>query len=558
MTLSLAELIGRRQTPVTEAEAARFRATGYWGGRTIRSVLADIAAAHPDRDALIGYRSDGTTERFSYREFDQAASRAAAALAHLGVRPGDAVAVMLPNWIEYGALIFGINELGAIYTGIPVSYGERQAAAILSISKAKVLVIPRRWRSGEHLALARRLRAALPSLEHVVVIGEDSDEPGGSLGAGECRWSSLRDAPARDFGPGDPTAICYLGFTSGTTGEPKGAMHTHETLLYSAFQLAEHIGPATFGDPMIHLVASPTGHHTGFIWGVVFTVCIGGTGVHIDRWDPAWGVDVIRREKVTTFFGAPTFLQDMMRTDLAGDPECPLRCLVIAGSSVPRNLPAQAAQALGAYIAPAWGMTECSIIISCTPAAPGAIIRTDGSVFAGSEVRVADEAGADVLAGATGELLVRGPSLFLGYFERPDATRDAFASGGWFRTGDTASIDSRGWVSLRGRVKDIIIRGGENIPVTDVETVLFDHPGIVNAAVVGVPDERLGERACAVVVTVPGVTLTLDQICEFLIQRGLSKHYLPERLIVLDELPMTQSGKIQKFRLRELVSPAGP
>jgi cyclohexanecarboxylate-CoA ligase len=552
MTLSLAELMGSREAPITEAEVARFRAAGYWGGRTIRSVLADAAAAHPDREALVGYRSDGTTQRLSYREFDQAASRAAAALAHVGVRAGDAVAVMMPNWIEYGALIFGINELGAIYTGIPVSYGELQAAAILSASKAKMLVIPRRWRSGEHLELARQLRALLPSLERVVVVAEDGD----GLGAGESLWSSLADAPARDFGTGEPTAICYLGFTSGTTGAPKGAMHTHETLLYSAFQLAEHIGTATFGDPMIHLVASPTGHHTGFIWGVVFTVCVGGTGVHIDRWDPVWGVDIIRREKVTTFFGAPTFLQDMMRTDLAGDPECPLRCVVIAGSPVPRNLPAQASQALGAYIAPAWGMTECSIVISCTPSAPDAIVRTDGSVLEGSNVKVADSADAEVLTGATGELLIRGPALFLGYFERPDATREAFGADGWFRTGDTASIDERGWVSLRGRVKDIIIRGGENIPVTEVETVLFDHPGIVNAAVVGVPDERLGERACAVVVTAPGVTLTLKQICEFLISQGLSKHYLPEELIVLDELPMTQSGKIQKFRLRELASAA--
>jgi cyclohexanecarboxylate-CoA ligase len=230
---------------------------------------------------------------------------------------------------------------------------------------------------------------------------------------------------------------------------------------------------------------------------------------------------------------------------------------VIAGSSVPRSLPAQAAKALGAYIAPAWGMTECSIIISCTPAAPDEITATDGSVFKGAEVKVVDAAGADALTGAIGELLVRGPALFLGYFERPDATKDAFADGGWFHTGDTASIDERGWVSLRGRVKDIIIRGGENIPVTEIETVLFDHPGIVNAAVVGVPDERLGERTCAVVVTAPGVTLTLDQVCEFLVSRGLSKHYLPERLIVRDELPMTQSGKIQKFRLRELVSSAG-
>ena len=550
MSLSLSELIGRRDAPLAESDVARFRAAGYWQGRTIRSVLREVAAAHPDRDALVGYRSDGMSPRLSYREFDLAATHAASALAHLGIGPGDVVAVMLPNWIEYATLIFGISELGAIYVGIPVSYGERQAAAILRRSKARVLVIPRRWRSGEHLELVRRLRPTLPALDDVIVLDEDAS----GLGDGERLWSSLADVPYRGFEPRDPGAICHLGFTSGTTGEPKGAMHTHETLLYSAYQLAGHVGKSTFGDPMVHLVASPTGHHTGFIWGVLFTTCIAGTGVHVDRWDPAWGVDIIRKEKVTAFFGAPTFLQDMMRTDLAGDPECPLRCVVVAGSSVPRNLPARASRAFGAYVAPAWGMTECSIIISCTPAAPDAILRTDGSVFEGSEVKITDGEGADAPAGVTGELLVRGPALFLGYYERPDATREAFLPGGWFHTGDTASADENGWVSLRGRVKDIIIRGGENIPVTEIETLLFDHPGILNAAIIGVPDERLGERTCAVAVTKPGVTLELGSLCEFLAGKGLSKHYLPERLIVLDELPMTQSGKIQKFKLRELIS----
>jgi cyclohexanecarboxylate-CoA ligase len=460
---------------------------------------------------------------------------------------------MLPNWIEYATLIFGINELGAIYAGIPVTYGERQAAAILRSSKAKVLVIPRRWRSGEHLQLSRLLRAELPTLEQVLVLDED----GSDLGEGEHLWSSFANIPRREFTPGDPSEICYFGFTSGTTGEPKGAMHTHESLIYSTHQLAEHVGRSTFGEPMIQLVASPTGHHTGFIWGVLFTVYIAGTGVHVDRWDPAWGVDIIRNEKVTAFFGAPTFLQDMMRTDLAGDPECPLRCVVVAGSSVPRNLPAQASHAFGAYIAPAWGMTECSIIVSCTPSASAGILRTDGSVFEGSEARVVDGLGADMPTGVTGELLVRGPALFVGYYERPDATMSSFLSGGWFRTGDTAAVDEHGWLLLRGRTKDIIIRGGENIPVTEIETVLFDHPDILNAAVVGVHDERLGERACAVVVPKPGVKLDLTQLCEFLTAQGLSKHYLPERLVLLEELPVTQSGKIQKFKLREMVSSGG-
>jgi cyclohexanecarboxylate-CoA ligase len=363
----------------------------------------------------------------------------------------------------------------------------------------------------------------------------------------------LADAPPHGIPAGEATDICYLGFTSGTTGEPKGAMHTHETLLSSVQGLAKHLGKETFGDPMVQLVASPVGHHTGYVWGTLFTVAMAGTGVHVDRWDPQWGVDVIRKESVTSFFGAPTFLQDMMRTSLAGDPSCPLRCVVLAGSSVPRNLPGQAAEALGAYIAPAWGMTECSIIVSCTPDEPQDILHTDGSVFAGSKVRIQGSSGRTDSAGEVQEMQVIGPTLFLGYYDRPDATKDAFTRDGWFRTGDTAGIDEHGWVSLHGRSKDIIIRGGENIPVTDIETVLFDHPDVLNAAVVGVPDERLGERACAVLVLKAGAGLGLPEISDFLLSRGLSKHYLPERLVVTNELPMTQSGKIQKYKVRELV-----
>ena len=546
---SLWDLIDRGESPIAAADIAAFRESGHWPGQTIRGMLSAAAQEYPKRTAVVGYRSDGPTRRWSYEQLDRAAGAVANALAALGVTPGDAVAVMLPNWLEYQALIFGINEVGAVYVGIPVSYGELQAQAILRRSKAKVLVIPRGWRSQDHLTLVRKLRADLPHLEHVVVVDEDSS----GLQSGEVLWSSLANAAPHTIPAGEPTDICYLGFTSGTTGEPKGAMHTHETLLSSVHQLAKHVGQEVFGDPMVQLVASPVGHHTGYVWGTLFTVAVAGTGVHVDRWDPAWGVDVIRREAVTSFFGAPTFLQDLMRTSLAGDPNCPLRGVVLAGSSVPRNLPAQAAEAFGAYVAPAWGMTECSIIVSCSPDEPQEILQTDGSVFEGSKVRVQGTGGQAGSFREIQELQVTGPTLFLGYYDRPDATEEAFTADGWFRTGDTASIDERGWVSLLGRSKDIIIRGGENIPVTDIETVLFDHPAILNAAVVGVPDERLGERSCAVLVLKAGADLGLPEISEFLLSRGLSKHYLPERIVVTNELPMTQSGKIQKYKVRDLV-----
>jgi cyclohexanecarboxylate-CoA ligase len=546
----LADVLDGQVTPIDDETAARWRAEGWWENRSIRSLLTEAGQIHPDRLALVGHRSQGDRATRTYQEFDRNAHHAASVFASLGVGVGDAVVLMLPNWIEYPEMVFGINEIGAIYAGIPVAYGENQAAAILRRSKAKVLVIPRRWRSNDNLALSRTLRAQIPTLEHVIVVDTEDTE----LLDGESLWSNHADVPTREFPEPDPNRVCYLGFTSGTTGEPKGAMHSHNSLIYSARQQAAHVGPAMYGDPMVQLVASPVGHHTGFVWGILFTVVLAGTGVHVDRWDPKWGIEVIRKEGVTTFFGAPAFLQDMIRTDLDGDPSCPLQCLVIAGSSVPRGLPAQAQEALGAYICPAWGMTECSIIISGTPNEPDAIQSTDGSVFAGSQARVVDDNGTDLPAGTVGDLVVRGPSVIYGYYDRPDATADAFLPGLWFKTGDRASIDEHGWVSLRGRTKDIIIRGGENIPVTDVESVIFDHPDVLNAAVIGLPDVRLGERVCAVVVVKTGSPEpTVDSLGKYLLSQGLSKHYLPERVIALPELPMTPSGKIQKFKLREML-----
>jgi cyclohexanecarboxylate-CoA ligase len=547
----LADVLGDQFTPIDDVTADSWRAAGWWEERSIRSLLTEAARSHPDRTALVGRRSDGLRVVRTYSEFDRNSHRAASVLASLGVDAGDAVALMLPNWVEYPELVFGINEVGAIYVGIPVSYGELQAAAILRRSKARVLVIPRRWRHAELLELARRLRRDVPTIERVIVLDDDDAE----LREGESLWSHHSGVPVRSFTDPDANSLCYLGFTSGTTGEPKGAMHSHNTLIHSIRQLAEHMGPSTYGDPMVQLIASPAGHHTGFAWGILFTVLLGGTGVYMDRWDAEWGTQVIREEAVTTFFGAPTFLQDMLLTDLAGDPACPLRCLVIAGSPVPRNLPHQAGRLLGAYVAPAWGMTECSIMSSCTPSEPDDIQFTDGSILAGSEVRVVDAHGRDLAVGEVGDLLVRGPGLAYGYYDRVDATQEAFSPGPWFKTGDRASVDEHGWLSLRGRTKDIIIRGGENIPVTDVESVIFDHPDVVSAAVIGIPDERLGERVCAVVVVHAGrPELSVASLAEFLVAQGLSKHFLPERVVCLPELPVTPSGKIQKFKLREMLT----
>jgi cyclohexanecarboxylate-CoA ligase len=453
---------------------------------------------------------------------------------------------MLPNQVDFAALIFAIAEVGAVYTGIPVAYGEREIEVILRRTGAGVVIVAERFGSSSPLALVRGLRAGLPQLRTLVVAGAAADPS-----AEEQPLSVLLDAPDVQFEEADPRALCHVGFTSGTTGEPKGVMNTHQTLTAVLRNWVAHQGRESLGEPVVNLVASPVGHHTGFLWGVLLTTFLRGRAVYLDRWNPAQAADVIREEGVTTMFAAPTFQQDLLLTDLANDPRCTLRTVVITGAPVPRTLPSIGGEAFGAYVCPAWGMTELGIGISCTRTLPAEVQSTDGVPVPGTEVRVTGSDGQPVPAGATGALQVRGPGLFLGYLQRADATSEAIGADGWFSTGDTARITEEGYVILEGRTKDIVIRGGENIPVVAVESLLFQHPDILEASIVGLPDPRLGERACVVVVPKGDATFTLDEICGYLLEQGLSKHFLPERLELVTELPKTPSGKIRKVELRE-------
>ena len=533
----------RPDSRLTEALVEEYTADGAWKAHTLRSLLTDAAALHPDRVAAVDRSTAAPNAgRLTYAELDDRAHRYACGLYALGVRPGDTVSVMLPNRSDFAALIFAINEVGAVYNGIPAAYGEREVEVILRRTRARVVVVTERFGSNRPLDLVQRLCPGLPDLQHVVVA-----EGGG----GTTTLSSLLDAPEVDLPDVDPRALCHVGFTSGTTGEPKGVMNTHQTLRAVLDGWVAQQGRESLGDHVVNLIASPVGHHTGFLWGVLLTTLVRGTAVYLDRWVPEQVPSVVREEQVTTMFSAPTFLQDLMQTDLVDDGHCSLRTVVLAGGPVPRTLPATAGETFGCYVCPAWGMTELGIGISCSPQLPPEVTATDGVPVPWTEVRVVGPDGAEAAADVVGSLQIRGPGLFLGYLELPEATAAEIGPDGWFTTGDTARWTSQGHVLLEGRTKDIVIRGGENIPVTVVESLLYQHPEVLEAAVVGVPDPRLGERACAVVVPTGDVVPTLAELCDFLVTQGLSRHFLPERVEVVDALPKTPSGKIRKVELRE-------
>jgi cyclohexanecarboxylate-CoA ligase len=355
--------------------------------------------------------------------------------------------------------------------------------------------------------------------------------------------------PAREL---DPDALVHIGFTSGTTGEPKGVMNTHQTLDAVARGWVGHVGAETFGDPLVNFVPSPVGHHTGFLWGVLLSALLQGTAVYVNRWEPGRAVAQMREVGATFMIGAPTFLLDIMNLEEA-DRALPqtLSMVAMAGAPVPRTLVPLARERLGCFICPAWGMTEHGLGCSAAPGQPLDMIDgTDGTMIGGCRLRTT-ESRQETPAGVEGDLEMTGPGLFLGYFDRPDFTAADF-DGVWFRTGDRAVISADGFVTLRGRSKDIVIRGGENIPVVDVESIVHLHPEIVDVAIVGAPDPRLGERAVAFVVPRTGGSApTLPELVEFLLDKGLSKHFLPERMESVDDLPKTPSGKVRKVELRE-------
>jgi cyclohexanecarboxylate-CoA ligase len=298
---------------------------------------------------------------------------------------------------------------------------------------------------------------------------------------------------------------------------------------------------------------STVGHQTGYLFGHCLNVVLGATTVWMDVWNVEEAARLIEVERVTFTMGATPFLRDLTYADTSRDLRS-LRLFIAAGAPVPRALVRDAQARLGCAVSAGWGMTENGLVTCNGLRDPEEkIFGSDGLILPGMEVQVVDDAGAPVPFGTEGDLLSRGAAQFVGYYRRPQFTADAHTDDGWFRTGDRATLDRDGYVTITGRAKDIIIRGGENIPVVEVENLLYTHPKIAGVAIVGMPDPRLGERACAVVIPREGQTLTLVEIVRFLEQHELARQKLPERLELVSEFPTTPSGKIQKYKLRDLV-----
>jgi cyclohexanecarboxylate-CoA ligase len=538
------------ETILTAELAEKYTSAGLWTGRVITDYLDEVAAATPDKLAAIDARG-----QLTWAELKRLSDRAALGLIELGVQPGDVVSYQLPNWTEFLVLHYAASRIGAVNNPLIPIYREREVGFMVGLAKSKVLVVPQEFRGFDYPAMVGKLRGDWPDLDHLLVVDGPTTESQTSWQEfADTPWEERRDPAELAALRPDANDVTLLIFTSGTTGEPKGVMHTHNTLVAANAPLPERLGVSK--DDVIHM-ASTFAHLTGFLYGVRLPVQVGGaTAVYQDVWDPARFIDLVEQHRISYTSAATPFLADTLgRPDLAERDLSSLRIFACMGAPIPRAILRQAKQELpGLTVLGGWGQSENALVTLGKPGDPEEkLVERDGYPWPGMEIRVVDFAGEVLPAGAEGRLQVRGPFLFVGYAERPEMTRASF-DGDWFDTGDLAEIDEDGYLNITGRTKDVIIRGGENIPVAYVENVLYEHPAVMGVAIVGVPDPRLQERACACVVLDEGAELTFDELKEFLAAKGVAKQYWPESLQVMTELPRTASGKIQKFRLRDLVA----
>ncbi|MBI4190434.1 MAG: AMP-binding protein [Betaproteobacteria bacterium] len=523
----------------------KYESEGTWPNRSLIEIFDEVVRRTPDKIAIVG--PDG--RRMTYAEVAGKVDRIAGNLAAAGVQARDVISLQVPNWPEFVLVHLAATRLGAVTNPLLPNYRSKELSFILKFASSKVAVIPATFRGFDYPGMYAELKKELPDLRQIYAIG--SDAPDGMTPFAELLEepkSHIRPAPP---GPPDYNEVTLLVFTSGTESTPKGVMHSHNTLMYSTAAMARLLG-LTSED--VVWTASPLGHGTAFEWGMRQALVIGGTLVLQDIWDVENALKIIERERCTFTLAATPFASMLLESPTLDQYDLSsFRIFACAGAPIPEKLGEAFRRRIGCTLIGMWGMTECFVGSASPPDdRTEKLWKTDGKAMPGAELAIFDATRSKQLPpGEVGELATRGPHVCLGYFNDPQRTRDTFSDDGWLFSNDLATIDAEGYIRLVGRKKDVINRGGLKVSVREVEELLLQQGSIVSVALVAVPDERLGEKGCAFVVPRDDARLTLPQLVRYLEDRGVAKYKLPEYLVVLREFPMTASGKIQKFKLRE-------
>lgn len=521
---------------VTAPERRRaYLSHGLWNDDTLPRMVERNANAAPNATAVVDRLG---ARRITYRQLDADADRVAGFLASRGVEAGDIVAIQLPNWYETVMIALGIFKIGGVINPMLPVYRGKELRHMLRVGETKVIFTPVMYRNFDHLGLVESLRDELPYLrEHVVVDGKG----GRAISLDEV----MRSSGAGGHGP-RAADVSELIFTSGTEAEPKAIMHTEQTTNFSVRTAFATLG-MTRND--VIWMPSPVGHSTGFNYGLRFALYEGLPLVLQDRWDGAEAADLVAAERCSYTLAATTFLRDFVTAcDQKARDVSSMRLFGCGGAPVPPDL-VRGAEKHGVTVLRLYGSTEVLVGSWNRPSSPlDRRIDTDGLAVNDVEIVTRDDDGKDVI-GRPGEIFTRGPNTCVGFFNDPGRTAATFDHDGWVRSGDLAVMDGDGYLTIVGRKKEILIRGGLNVAPREVEEVILKMPQVAAVAVVGLPHDRLGEIGCACVVTKPAMSLTFDEMTAHLRATGLASYKWPERLEIIPELPMTPSGKIRKHIL---------
>ncbi len=524
------------QNTVTPARRrSHYLARGWWNNDTL---VQRLGAWPGERIAVVDRLGE---RRFSYAQLERDAATLAHYLAARGVGAGDVVSVQLPN--EYAAVVVAVavQKVAAVINPILPNYRQKELAYIFKTAAPKVIFTPVTYRGFDYGAMLGAIKGDI----HHITVDDLSD-------GGDASLAAILDAqprPAHFAGP-DASAVSELIFTSGTEANPKAIMHTEQTANF-AVRTAYLDMDMTPND--VVWMPSPIGHSTGFNYGVRFALYHGLKLVLQDSWDAAVALRLIRAEGCSYTLAATTFLQDVVESLEASDTTLAFRCFGCGGAPVPPEL-VERAQRRGIDVLRLYGSTE--VLVATWNRSRSLLEKrmfSDGKALTAVELQLRSEAGHHVAVGEPGEIYIRGPNTSVGFFNDPERTAKTYDAEGWVRSGDMAVMDGDGYISIVGRQKEIIIRGGLNIAPREIEDILLSFPEVERAAVLPLPDERLGERCCAAVVFRPHQQFDFKEMLNRLQAAGMAKYKWPERLVAISAMPTTASGKIQKHRIVALL-----
>jgi len=535
------------KTRLNRDSIEKYTKEGYWINKTLGEYFDEAVKKCPDKEAAV----DGD-RRVTYRQLGMMVERMALGLLELGIKKGDVVSFQLPNWLETIVIHHAVSKINAVTNPILPIYRTAEVKYILEHAASRLLIIPQKFRKRDYVSMVEDLRTGLPNLKDVLVIGGKELPQGMSsfetfMGT---QWEDRRNPESLSEIRPDPNDVMLIMFTSGTEAEPKGVLHTYNTLnrecrsVIDAWQL---------GEEDIFFMPGPVTHIGGLLYGLELPQMLRAKVVFMDEWNPDIAVKVMDTEGCTWAGGATPFLMGILRSPSLSEHDIrSLRVFGCGGAGIPPALIRDFASRFpGCRPGRGYGSTEYpTVSINYFDSPLDKAAETDGFPAEGTEVKIVDEDNREVSTGGTGEIIVRGPECFVGYLNS-ELNKKYFDEDGWFHTGDLGRVDEDGYVEVTGRKKDIIIRGGENISAKEIEDVLFTHPYINEVAVVGMPDPVMQERACAYVVPKPGKSIGFEEMISFLEAKKMAKQKYPERLEFMDAFPTTPSGKVQKFILRQ-------